>query len=192
MTHGPMAPKELGSQQATLKSSRWIAARRLTSKASTGFSLTQLIVVVAIVGIMLGVAIPTYRSFVNNATLTTATNDFVAALNIARSEALKRDAIVSVQASDTSSKDFADGYCLVIGTPGNCTDAIRTFSVGSTTMEIMISGDLSVISFDGLGGLSGTSGANRQIDLCRGDQDYRKIEIKLIGRPTVSSGVECP
>ena len=161
-------------------------------RSGSGFSLIELMVVLAVVSILLGVAVPAYQSFVDSTAVTTASNDLIAAINIARSEALKRDGIVSVQALDTTSKDFSDGYCVVLDSPGNCTGALRQFTVASDEITLVISGGYSSVSFDGLGGLSGTSGAGRQFNLCRGNEDYRLIDIKLVGRPALTGLDACP
>ena len=161
-------------------------------RSGSGFSLIELMVVLAVVSILLGVAVPAYQSFVDSTAVTTASNDLIAAINIARSEALKRDGIVSVQALDTTSKDFSDGYCVVLDSPGNCTGALRQFTVASDEITLVISGGYSSVSFDGLGGLSGTSGAGRQFNLCRGNEDYRLIDIKLVGRPALTGLEACP
>ena len=67
--------------------------------------------------ILLSVAAPAYQSFIGSTALTTATNDLVAALNMARSEALKRDgaSLFASARCGSSSDDFADGYCFVPG-----------------------------------------------------------------------------
>ena len=82
-----------------------------------GFTLIELMITLAISAILLSVAAPAYQSFIGSTALTTATNDLVAALNMARSEALKRDGQVSLRAANIVSDDFADGYCLVPGKP---------------------------------------------------------------------------
>ena len=82
-----------------------------------GFTLIELMITLAISAILLSVAAPAYQSFIGSTALTTATNDLVAALNMARSEALKRDGAVTLRGgdADTASDDFADGYCIVPG-----------------------------------------------------------------------------
>ena len=73
-----------------------------------GFTLIELMITLAISAILLSVAAPAYQSFIGSTAFTTATNDLVAALNMARSEALKRDGQVSLRASNIVSDDFAD------------------------------------------------------------------------------------
>ena len=62
-----------------------------------GFTLLELIVVIAIASILLGIAIPSFTSIIRSTRLTTYTNDFVTALNLARSEAIKRGVSVTVR-----------------------------------------------------------------------------------------------
>lgn len=63
---------------------------------SRGFSLAELLVMIAILGALLGIAAPSYRDFVLETRMTEEANEFLAALTLARSEAIKRNATVTV------------------------------------------------------------------------------------------------
>ncbi|WP_103918988.1 pilus assembly FimT family protein [Candidatus Venteria ishoeyi] len=54
----------------------------------SGFSLLELMVVLAIVSILVTTGLPQLSDFVKNSRLTTQTNNFVATLNMARTEAI--------------------------------------------------------------------------------------------------------
>jgi type IV fimbrial biogenesis protein FimT len=59
-------------------------------RAQAGFTLLELMVVVAIVGVLMAVAIPAMGNFIRNGRITAAANDLMAALHFTRSEAIKR------------------------------------------------------------------------------------------------------
>jgi type IV fimbrial biogenesis protein FimT len=59
-------------------------------RAQAGFTLLELMVVVAIAGVLLAVAIPSMTDFIRNSRITGAANDVMAALHFTRSEAVKR------------------------------------------------------------------------------------------------------
>lgn len=81
---------------------------------SRGFTLIELLVVVAIAGILLGIGVPNLRSFIVSNRLTTTANDFQAALNFARSEALRRGANVTVRTLGVpGSGDFSAGWQII-------------------------------------------------------------------------------
>lgn len=63
----------------------------------TGFTLIELMVTIAIAGILIGIAIPSFTSIITSNRLTTSANELVTALNLARSEAVKRGQQVVVR-----------------------------------------------------------------------------------------------
>jgi type IV fimbrial biogenesis protein FimT len=67
------------------------------SKPASGFTLLELIVAISIAGVLMAVAIPSFRDMIRNSRLTAYTNEFVTALNLARNEAVKRGVSVSVR-----------------------------------------------------------------------------------------------
>ncbi len=59
-------------------------------KAQSGFTVLELMLVVAIAGLLLAVAVPAMGDFIRNGRITGAANDVMAALHFTRSEAIKR------------------------------------------------------------------------------------------------------
>lgn len=66
-----------------------------------GFTLIELMSVVAITGIIVGIAIPSFAELLIRTRLTAITNELVSSLNLARSEAVKRGRIVVVRKTGT-------------------------------------------------------------------------------------------
>lgn len=64
-----------------------------------GFSLIELLTVIALIGITAGLALPSYRSTVINNRLASAANDLVGAINVARSEAIRSRTTIIVKAA---------------------------------------------------------------------------------------------
>ena len=61
----------------------------LGMKRSTGFTLIELMVTVAVAAILMGVAVPAMHSMIQNNRVTSAANSLIGAYNLARSEAIK-------------------------------------------------------------------------------------------------------
>jgi type IV fimbrial biogenesis protein FimT len=69
------------------------------STAQRGYTIIELMITVTVLGILLGVAVPSFLDTVRNNRLISQNNEFIGALNYARSEALKRGGSVSVCSS---------------------------------------------------------------------------------------------
>lgn len=73
-----------------------------SNRKMKGFTIVELIVVVTIAGVLVTLAIPNLRDVIRNSRITSAHNELVATLNLARSEALKRHAQVRVCAASAA------------------------------------------------------------------------------------------
>ncbi len=98
-------------------------AKSNINNKNRGFTLIELMVTVSIAAILLSIAVPSFKTMLKNNRVTTSSNEFVAALILARSEALKRNNTVSVctttdQQSCSNSTDFANGWIVFL----NCND----------------------------------------------------------------------
>ena len=72
-----------------------------------GLSLIELLVAMTVAAVLLSVAIPSYSRLVSASRLTSAANDFVAAINQARLEAIKRNGSTQF-CSNASSRNGTD------------------------------------------------------------------------------------
>ena len=161
-----------------------------------GFTMVEMLFVIVIIGIGMSIAVPSFQGMLQRNRLATQANDLTMAINLARSEASRIGNIVSLQAAvGAVGNEFGEGYCIVIGTPGNCNTVVRSFPAfqGTATLagvdDAPNSGDWdsprTSIQFNGRGGLSGTSNQVRYLDLCLDGQVGRRIKLALIGRSKV-------
>lgn len=78
-------------------------------RTQRGFTLMELMVVLAIVGVIMGLAVPNFGVYIRNSRLTAAANDLLGSITRARTEAIKRQVPVAVCA--TSNPNAAVPTC---------------------------------------------------------------------------------
>lgn len=71
-------------------------------KTARGFTIIELMFTILVLVLLMSLAVPSFIDTINNSRITAQNNDFVTALNFARSEALKRVGTVTVCASANS------------------------------------------------------------------------------------------
>lgn len=155
-----------------------------------GMTLVEMLIVIALIGVGMSVATPSFNAMIARNQATTQINELVTSINLARSEASKISATVSIQAATPGTNfEFMDGWCVVVGNPGNCAGTvIRDFPplLGVTSLR----SESAVLRFDAFGALSNEV-ANRTFRFC-GPVKSRLITISLVGRVSLSDGVVCP
>jgi type IV fimbrial biogenesis protein FimT len=68
-------------------------------KKQGGFTLIELMFVILVLAVLLSIGIPNMRDFLRNGRMTGYANDLLADINLARTEAVKRRALVTICAS---------------------------------------------------------------------------------------------
>lgn len=96
-------------------------------KLQPGFTLFELLIVLAVAAIILAVGAPSFADFQRNSRLTAAANDLLGTLQTARTEAIKRQGAVAVCASDNPESPGAAcnggnfrGWISFVDTNNNC------------------------------------------------------------------------
>ncbi|MGI9239089.1 MAG: GspH/FimT family pseudopilin [Woeseiaceae bacterium] len=102
-----------------------------------GFTLYELMITLAIVGVVLAIGVPNMVAYSQNSRMTGTANDFHAAFHYARSEASRAKTFISICASSNSmtatpscTGDWKDGYIVFLDLDGN----IQT-GVGDTILR---------------------------------------------------------
>lgn len=154
-------------------------------RAQRGFTLMEILIVIVMIGVLLGIAAPSFTNFTASQRVKTASFDLYAALNLARSEALKRRQQVTV--APATGTDWSSGWTVKVGTTTLRTQNAPTGSAfsGATSVVYRMDGRLSAGST--LGVLIQPSPANANVK-------NRCIRIDLTGLPksTTTTGTTCP
>jgi type IV fimbrial biogenesis protein FimT len=104
-------------------------------KNALGYSLLELMIVLALVSIVFSIAIPSMRTFTQNDRLTTNINVMVGHLAYARSEAVKRSQQVSVCVSNNQTSctggSWEEGWLIYIDA-----DADNAFTAGEEILRV--------------------------------------------------------
>lgn len=169
-------------------------------KKHVGFTLIELMVTLTIAAILLSVAAPSFVTMIKNNRITTTTNDLLADLALARSEAAKRGQSASICISDGTSCTgtnwlagrivFSDAG--TVGTKDGNDQILRvTEAIGNNT-TITSSGfsTTGYIRYNAMGQL-GTNGSFKICDDRTGNFG-RSISITTTGRPYLQTAQSCP
>ena len=143
-----------------------------TRQNTSGFTLLELMIVLALGALIMTMAIPSFRNSINNQRLVTATNELVMSFTLAKSEAIKRVVYVSVcKSSDgatctgnTSSWNegwivFANATTTNLGSFDVGDELIRVNSALPDSLDISAIGNVDAfVSFRPSGTLGTTAG----------------------------------
>lgn len=159
----------------------------------SGFTLIELLVTVAVMAVLLSIAVPSFTGTIVSTRLTSYANAYVSSIQLARSEAIKRNGMVKVcrstdGATCASSGGWQQGWIVVgeTNTPSGVVTSVlqrqEAFASG-----YQLTGTSYTVMFDALG--AGASSAN--LILCRaqpspGNQE-RTININTLGRTAVAT-----
>ncbi|GAB3784388.1 GspH/FimT family pseudopilin [Dyella agri] len=176
--------------------------------ARRGFTLVELMITVAVAAVLLMIAVPSFKNITLSNRLNTAANDLVNAINVARMEAVKRNANTQF-CSNSASANTNDGLGGACGTEAGAVRAMRgnavdenpvLAGVASLGPPIQINGNLTALRFSAQGQArkagDATSFGDVVADICTSQMsrdNHRVITMRAgsILATTTSSG-DCP
>lgn len=162
-----------------------------------GFTLVELALTVVIGAVLVSLAMPSMQRMVRSSNVTAEVNRLVGSINLARSEAVKRNAAVSV-ASKGSGTDYSDGWWVFVDvdspnsgntvySPGNDI-LVEDADPADVRVNISVSPTQRWISYGGSGFLR-EDVPSIDIWVCADDAssaaEQRHITISRSGRPSV-------
>lgn len=141
-----------------------------------GFTLIELLITLVIAGILVSIAIPNFSGLIQNNRLIAQTNSLVADLNLARSEAVKRAARVSVAAVEG---DWSQGWTVHVepAAPGTL---LRTTQATLDDLSIQAN-TVGAITFLTSGAIDGSKRCLTLSD-SRNEDATRIVAIETTGR----------
>jgi len=104
---------------------------------TSGFSLVELMIAIAVLGILTAIAAPAMSNFVTRQRVSSQANELMLTFAFARSEAVKLNTSIVVIPATNSPTGWQDGWCVGPVSINNCSDAavIRRFP-GSEGVDI--------------------------------------------------------
>ncbi|MFC4727894.1 GspH/FimT family pseudopilin [Coralloluteibacterium thermophilus] len=165
-----------------------------------GFTLIELMVTIAVLAIMVAIAFPSFQGVIRSNRAATATNEMIAAINLARTEALrsnyafndpmKREIVLCGSKSGDACEEgtsLAEGWMVARRSEGEAgsTASYEVLRQAAASANVLVESSRTRFAFDNRGRLQGTADATIAIEPtgCKeGENLRREITITRIGR----------
>lgn len=168
--------------------------------------MVELLILLGMVAILAAVAVPPLMDTVSRMNVTSAARTLTSALNLARSEAVKRGRNVlicpSTSGTDCAAASWASGWIVFVDANGDADGAVGSVDAGDTIIRVFdprsgltvtTSPATNLLTYDNKG--YGRMGSLRTFTICPQDgnsNNARQLEVSVSGRSrTITTGVAC-
>ena len=164
-----------------------------------GFTVIEMMMVILVAAILVMVGVPSFTTFVINNRLTTEANSLVTTIQVARSEAVKRNSSIYI-GSTSGDGDWDQGYVLFKDDNNNKTydsntDTVirRQNALQADTLKAKIGGTAApLLQFLPTGFTGNLSASTMTFELCHSpDYKGRKITVNSVGQVTLIDSCTC-
>lgn len=168
---------------------------------AAGFTAIELLVAIAVLTIFIAIAVPDYSAIIQNNAIRVASNDLMASVLYARSEAIKRNVPVSIcatadQTFTSCGSNWRLGWLVFANPTGGTslvTPALRVINVSNPNVTVTFSPSRNIITYRGTGFTAAGTGAfsaTVKSSGCSGNAG-RILSVSAIGNPTLTA-TSCP
>jgi prepilin-type N-terminal cleavage/methylation domain-containing protein len=163
----------------------------MNKKTTSGLTLVELVITIAVAGILAGLAIPSFRDMIQNNRMASHANELVSSVNLARNEAVKRGVQVKIKAAGTATdNEWGKGWKVWVDDDGdgtiNGTEVVlRDVGEFNSSIELDSTGNTSLFVYQADGSL-GAAQTLRLCDSTKSGEKGREITIAPSGRVSVS------
>lgn len=190
-----------------------VLLRRTLGRCAKGFTVVELMVTVAVAAVLMVIAVPSFNNMINAYRLTTTVNDFIAAINTARLEAVKLNGYTQL-CSDSTTNNTGDTLGVACNPQSGVAQSGAVYSLAGTTAApvlastagltspVQLSGSIAALRFSGIGlgylagGNSGSPYSGLVATICNNLlKSNNRVAIKITGGSIVytqTSTGTCP